>query len=157
MNIYVIGTGYVGLVTGCIFSDLGNEVICVDKDAEKIAMLQRGEMPIYEPGLEELVKRNVVDRRLTFTENINEAVEHSDVIFICVGTPPLESGDPDMSYVQDAAKSIARALNRYKVIVNKSTVPVGTGNLVREIIETNRRRNVDFDVVSNPEFLREGS
>jgi len=157
MNICVIGTGYVGLVTGCVFSDLGNEVICVDKDADKVAMLQRGEMPIYEPGLEELVKRNVDDRRLTFTEDINEAVEHSDVVFICVGTPPMENGDPDMSYVQAAALAIARALNRYKVIVNKSTVPVGTGNMVREIIETNRRRNVDFDVVSNPEFLREGS
>jgi UDPglucose 6-dehydrogenase len=157
MNICVIGTGYVGLVTGCVFSDLGNEVICVDKDPEKVAMLHRGEMPIYEPGLEELVKRNVEDRRLTFTGDITEAVEHSDVVFICVGTPPLESGDPDMSYVQDAAMAIARALNRYKVIVNKSTVPVGTGNMVREIIETNRRRSVDFDVVSNPEFLREGS
>ncbi len=157
MNICVIGTGYVGLVTGCVFSDLGNEVICVDKDPEKIAMLHRGEMPIYEPGLEELVKRNVEDRRLMFTLDLNEAVEHSDVVFICVGTPPLEDGDPDMSYVQEAAKGIARALNRYKVIVNKSTVPVGTGNMVREIIETNRRRNVDFDVVSNPEFLREGS
>ena len=157
MNICVIGTGYVGLVTGCVFSDLGNEVICVDKDADKVAMLQRGEMPIYEPGLEELVKRNVEDRRLTFTGNITEAVEHSDVVFICVGTPPLDNGDPDMSFVQEVAKSIAGALNRYKVIVNKSTVPVGTGNMVREIIETNRRRNVDFDVVSNPEFLREGS
>ncbi|HLJ55497.1 MAG TPA: UDP-glucose/GDP-mannose dehydrogenase family protein [Chthonomonadaceae bacterium] len=157
MNICVIGTGYVGLVTGCVFSDLGNEVICVDNDADKISMLQRGEMPIYEPGLEELVKRNVEDRRLTFTGNITEAVEHSDVVFICVGTPPLESGDPDMSFVQSAAMSVARSLNRYKVIVNKSTVPVGTGNMVREIIETNRRRNVDFDVVSNPEFLREGS
>jgi UDPglucose 6-dehydrogenase len=153
----VIGTGYVGLVTGCVFSDLGNEVICVDKEPAKIAMLQRGEMPIYEPGLEELLRRNVEDRRLSFTGEIDEAVEHSDVVFICVGTPPLPSGDPDMSYVQDAALSIARALNRYKVIVNKSTVPVGTGNMVREIIETNRRRNVDFDVVSNPEFLREGS
>src|SRR5215813_12284541 len=150
MNICVIGTGYVGLVTGCVFSDLGNEVICVDKDPEKIAMLERGEMPIYEPGLEELVKRNVEDRRLFFTEDLGDAVEHSDVVFICVGTPPLESGDPDMTYVQEAAKGIARALNRYKVIVNKSTVPVGTGNMVREIIEINRRQNVDFDVVSNP-------
>ena len=157
MNICVIGTGYVGLVTGCVFSDLGNEVICVDKDPEKVAMLRRGEMPIYEPGLEELVKRNVDDHRLTFTGEITEAVEHADVVFICVGTPPMDNGDPDMSYVQDAAKGIARALNRYKVIVNKSTVPVGTGNMVREIIETNRRKNVDFDVVSNPEFLREGS
>ncbi|HZP82369.1 MAG TPA: UDP-glucose/GDP-mannose dehydrogenase family protein [Chthonomonadaceae bacterium] len=157
MNICVIGTGYVGLVTGCVFSDLGNEVVCVDKNAEKIAMLNRGEMPIYEPGLEEMVKRNVEDRRLAFTTDLEQAVEHADVVFICVGTPPLENGDPDMSYVHEAAKGIARALNRYKVIVNKSTVPVGTGNLVREIIETNRRRNVDFDVVSNPEFLREGS
>jgi len=157
MNICVIGTGYVGLVTGCVFSDLGNEVICVDKDADKVAMLCRGEMPIYEPGLEELVKRNVEDGRLSFSGDLAEAVRHSDVVFICVGTPPLENGDPDMSYVQDAAKSIASALNRYKVIVNKSTVPVGTGNMVREIIEINRRQNVDFDVVSNPEFLREGS
>ena len=114
-------------------------------------------MPIYEPGLEELVRRNVEDRRLSFTGDLAEGVEHSDVVFICVGTPPKENGDPDMSYVQEAAKGIARALNRYKVIVNKSTVPVGTGDMVREIIETNRRRNVDFDVVSNPEFLREGS
>ena len=157
MNICVIGTGYVGLVTGCIFADLGNEVICVDKMPDKIAMLERGEMPIYEPGLEELVKRNVEDKRLFFTTDLNEAVEHSDVVFICVGTPPLPNGDPDMSFVQEVAKSIAGALNRYKVIVNKSTVPVGTGNMVREIIENNRRRNVDFDVVSNPEFLREGS
>ncbi len=157
MNICVIGTGYVGLVTGCIFSDLGNEVICVDKLPEKVAMLKRGEMPIYEPGLEELVRRNVEDQRLSFTEDFQAAVEASDVVFICVGTPPMANGDPDMSYVQDAAKGIARALNRYKVIVNKSTVPVGTGNMVREIIEANRRRNVDFDVVSNPEFLREGS
>ncbi len=157
MNICVIGTGYVGLVTGCVFSDLGNEVICVDNNPDKIAMLERGEMPIYEPGLEELVKRNVEDRRLSFTSDAAAAVEHSDVVFICVGTPPLESGDPDMSFVQTAAKTIARSLNRYKVIITKSTVPVGTGNMVREIIEVNRRRTVDFDVVSNPEFLREGS
>jgi len=157
MNICVIGTGYVGLVTGCVFSDLGNEVVCVDNNPDKIAMLERGEMPIYEPGLEELVKRNVDDRRLRFTMDMAEAVEYSDVVFICVGTPPKENGDPDMTYIQEAAKGIARSLNRYKVIVNKSTVPVGTGNMVREIIETNRHRNVDFDVVSNPEFLREGS
>jgi UDPglucose 6-dehydrogenase len=140
-----------------VFSDLGNEVVCVDNNPAKVAMLERGEMPIYEPGLEEMVKRNVEDRRLFFTGDLAEGVERSDVIFICVGTPPMENGDPDMSYVQEAAKGIARSLNRYKVIVNKSTVPVGTGNLVREIIENNRRRNVDFDVVSNPEFLREGS
>jgi len=157
MNICVIGTGYVGLVTGCVFSDLGNDVICVDKNPEKVAMLERGEMPIYEPGLEEMVKRNVEDRRLSFTQDLAFAVEHSEVVFICVGTPPLPSGDPDMTFIQEVAKGVAGALNRYKVIVTKSTVPVGTGNMVREIIETNRRRNVDFDVVSNPEFLREGS
>jgi len=157
MNLCVIGTGYVGLVTGCVFSDLGNEVVCVDKDADKIAMLERGEMPIYEPGLEELARRNVEDRRLFFTQNLHKAVEHSDVVFICVGTPPLENGDPDMRYVEEAAKGIAGALNRYKVIVNKSTVPVGTGNRVREIIDRHKRHDVDFDVVSNPEFLREGS
>lgn len=157
MNICVIGTGYVGLVTGTIFADLGNDVICVDKNPAKVEMLERGEMPIYEPGLEEMVLRNVQDRRLSFTQDLQAAVEHSDVVFICVGTPPLPDGDPDMSYIQGAAKEIALALNRYKVIVNKSTVPVGTGDMVREIIETNRRRNVEFDVVSNPEFLREGS
>lgn len=157
MNICVIGTGYVGLVTGCIFADLGNDVICVDNNPAKVAMLERGEMPIYEPGLEELCKRNVEDRRLSFTGDLADGVERSDVVFICVGTPPKDNGDPDMSYVQEAAKGIARSLNRYKVIVNKSTVPVGTGGMVREIIENNRRRNVDFDVVSNPEFLREGS
>jgi UDPglucose 6-dehydrogenase len=157
MNICVIGTGYVGLVTGSVFSDLGNDVVCVDKLESKVQMLRDGIMPIYEPGLEEMVVRNVSDGRLTFTTDIDDAVGRSDVVFICVGTPPLPNGDPDMSQVEDVAKAVARALNRYKVIVNKSTVPVGTGNLVREIIETNRRRDVDFDVVSNPEFLREGS
>jgi UDPglucose 6-dehydrogenase len=157
MNICVIGTGYVGLVTGSVFADLGNEVICVDKDDAKVAMLRRGEMPIYEPGLEEMVARNVADKRLCFTNDIEDGVTRSDIIFICVGTPPKENGDPDMSYVEEAAKSISRAINRYKVVVNKSTVPVGTGEMVREIILTNRRRDVDFDVVSNPEFLREGS
>jgi UDPglucose 6-dehydrogenase len=157
MNICVIGTGYVGLVTGSVFADLGNEVVCVDKIDEKIAMLRRGEMPIYEPGLEEMVARNVADRRLHFSTDIGEGVRRSDVIFICVGTPPKESGEPDMTYIDEAARSIAVSLNQYKVVVNKSTVPVGTGDRVREIIEKNRTRNVEFDVVSNPEFLREGS
>lgn len=157
MNICVIGTGYVGLVTGSVFADLGNEVICVDKDEEKVAMLRRGEMPIYEPGLEEMVARNVADSRLSFTTELDEGVSAADVVFICVGTPPTPSGEPDMTQVEEAARGIARSLNRYKVVVNKSTVPVGTGERVREIIEVNRRRNVDFDVVSNPEFLREGS
>src|SRR5690242_5586417 len=143
MNICVIGTGYVGLVTGTVFADLGNDVICADKDEAKIAMLCRGEMPIYEPGLEEMVARNVGDHRLCFTSEIEDGIARSDVIFICVGTPSKENGDPDMRYVEEAAKSIARALNRYKVVVNKSTVPVGTGDRVREIIETNRRRDID--------------
>jgi len=157
MNICVIGTGYVGLVTGSVFADLGNEVVCVDKDETKIEMLHRGEMPIYEPGLEEMVARNVEDKRLCFSTDIDEGVRRSDVIFICVGTPPRENGEPDMTYIEEAARSIARAMNRYKVVVNKSTVPVGTGERVREIIERNRVRTIDFDVVSNPEFLREGS
>ncbi len=157
MNICVVGTGYVGLVTGCIFSDLGNDVICVDIDPAKVEMLTRGEMPIYEPGLEEMVKRNIEDSRLTFTTDLDTAVRSSEVVFICVGTPPLENGDPDMRFVRSVAKSIAGALNGYKVIVNKSTVPVGTGNMVREIIEQYRETDTPFDVVSNPEFLREGS
>jgi UDPglucose 6-dehydrogenase len=157
MNICVIGTGYVGLVTGSVFADLGNEVVCVDKDEAKVAMLVRGEMPIYEPGLEEMVERNVADHRLSFTTDLSSAVKRAEVVFICVGTPPKENGDPDMSFVEAAATSVARAMDRYKVIVNKSTVPVGTGEMVREIITANRLRDVDFDVVSNPEFLREGS
>ena len=157
MNICVIGTGYVGLVTGVVFADLGNEVICVDKNEEKIALLRAGVMPIYEPGLEEMVARNADEGRLTFTTDLECAVRKSEVIFIAVGTPPKDNGETDLSQVESAARGIAGAMDRYKVVVNKSTVPVGTGNFVREIIETNRRRNVDFDVVSNPEFLREGS
>jgi UDPglucose 6-dehydrogenase len=157
MNICVIGTGYVGLVTGVVFSDLGNEVVCVDKNEEKIALLRAGVMPIYEPGLEEMVARNADEGRLTFTSDLETAVRKSEVIFICVGTPPQEDGSTDMGQVESAARGIAAAMDRYKVIVNKSTVPVGTGDFVRNIIETNKRRNVDFDVVSNPEFLREGS
>ena len=157
MNICVIGTGYVGLVTGVVFSDMGNDVVCVDKIAAKIDGLNQGVMPIYEPGLEEMVGRNVADGRLQFTTDLDSAVQKAEIVFIAVGTPPKEDGSTDLSYVEDAAKGVARALNRYKVIVNKSTVPVGTGDFVREVIETNKRRAVDFDVVSNPEFLREGS
>lgn len=157
MNICVIGTGYVGLVTGVVFSDLGNDVVCVDRDAPKIDGLNAGVMPIYEPGLEEMVARNVADSRLTFTTDLDTAVAKAEVVFIAVGTPPREDGSTDLSYVEGAAKAIAHALNRYKVIVNKSTVPVGTGDFVRKTIEANKRRAVDFDVVSNPEFLREGS
>ena len=158
MNLCVIGTGYVGLVTGTVFADLGNTVICADKDASKIDMLREGRMPIYEPGLEEMVERNVADGRLSFSTDIANGVSQSDVIFIAVGTPPGVDGYADLSAVKDVAKTIARNLDRYKVIVNKSTVPVGTGDLVREIIDINKvRPDVEFDVVSNPEFLREGS
>jgi UDPglucose 6-dehydrogenase len=157
MNIAVVGTGYVGLVTGAVFADLGNDVVCVDNDTGKIEGLRAGRMPIYEPGLEELVERNVKDARLGFTTDLADAVRRSDIVFIAVGTPPKASGESDLSAVEDVARDIARALDRYKVIVNKSTVPVGTGDLVRDIIARNRRRPVDFDVVSNPEFLREGS
>ncbi len=157
MNICVVGTGYVGLVTGTVFADLGNDVICADIDASKIEMLRRGEMPIYEPGLEEMVARNVEDGRLSFTTDIVDAVKRSEVVFIAVGTPPREDGQADLSGVEEVAKTIAKGLNGYKVIVNKSTVPVGTGDLVRRIIEQHRENGQDFDVVSNPEFLREGS
>jgi UDPglucose 6-dehydrogenase len=157
MNISVVGTGYVGLVTGAVFADLGNDVVCVDKDVAKVEGLRAGRMPIYEPGLEELVGRNVADGRLQFTTELSDAVRRSDIIFIAVGTPPKANGESDLTAVEEVAHGIAEALDRYKVIVNKSTVPVGTGDLVRTIIERNRRRAVSFDVVSNPEFLREGS
>jgi UDPglucose 6-dehydrogenase len=157
MNICVIGTGYVGLVTGAVFADLGNEVICVDADKSKVEMLTAGKMPIYEPGLEEMVHRSVEDSRVSFTTDIASGIRDSEIIFIAVGTPPGPNGEPDLTQVISVVKEIARHLNKYKVIVNKSTVPIGTGNLVRELIEANRTQDVDFDVVSNPEFLREGS
>jgi UDPglucose 6-dehydrogenase len=148
----------VGLVTGTVFADLGNDVICVDKCEDKVESLRRGVMPIYEPGLEEMVERNVADGRLEFTSDGEMAVSKSDVVFICVGTPPTPGGPPDMSQVEAAARMIARSLNGYKIVVNKSTVPVGTGELVCDIIRAERAgTEVDFDVVSNPEFLREGS
>jgi UDPglucose 6-dehydrogenase len=157
MNICVIGCGYVGLVTGAAFADLGNEVVCMDVVEDKVRQLNNGVMPIYEPGLQEMVQRNIADRRVSFTTSLEVGMDKAEIIFICVGTPPKENGETDLSQVEAAARAIARYLRRYTVIVNKSTVPVGTGDLVREIIEQNRRRDVDFDVVSNPEFLREGS
>ena len=157
MNICVVGTGYVGLVTGAVFADLGNDVICVDKDREKIEGLKKGRMPIYEPGLEEMVARNVADGRLAFTTDLAEGVRKSEIIFIAVGTPPKANGETDLSAVEEVARGIAQAMDRYKVIVNKSTVPVGTGDLVRELILSHQPKPVEFDVVSNPEFLREGS
>jgi len=157
MNICVVGTGYVGLVTGAVFADLGNDVICVDKDANKIAELVAGRMPIYEPGLEEMVARNMSDGRLAFTTDMASAVRRSVIVFITVGTPPKADGQTDLAAVADVASGIARAMERYTVVVNKSTVPVGTGEFVREVIERHQTRPVPFDVVSNPEFLREGS
>jgi len=157
MNICVVGTGYVGLVTGAVFADLGNDVVCIDNDRPKIDRLRAGALPIYEPGLEEMVTRNVEDGRLTFTTDLAAGVRVSDVVFIAVGTPPKESGETDLSHVEAVAAEIGRAMDRYKVVVNKSTVPVGTGELVREVITRHQPRPIEFDVVSNPEFLREGS
>jgi UDPglucose 6-dehydrogenase len=157
MNICVVGTGYVGLVTGAVFADLGNDVVCVDNDGAKIADLEAGRMPIYEPGLEEMVARNVADGRLAFTTDLAAAVRRSVIVFITVGTPAKPDGRTDLGAVEDVARGIAQAMERYTVVVNKSTVPVGTGDLVREVIERHQARPVPFDVVSNPEFLREGS
>src|SRR5438309_5182174 len=157
MNICLVGTGYVGLVTGAVFADLGNEVVCVDNVAKKIAQLQAGQMPIYEPGLEEMVARNVADGRLTFTTDLAAGVRRAVIVFITVGTPAKDTGQTDLAAVEVVGRQIAEAMERYTVIVNKSTVPVGTGNLVREVIERHQTTPVPFDVVSNPEFLREGS
>ncbi|MCE5299359.1 MAG: UDP-glucose/GDP-mannose dehydrogenase family protein [Spirochaetia bacterium] len=155
MKICVIGTGYVGLVTGVCMADLGNDVICIDVDEKKINNLNKNILPIYEPGLEELVKRNKT--RITFTTGLKDGVKKSDIIFIAVGTPPKDSGEADLSYVKEAAKQIGKAINGYKVIVDKSTVPVGMGDLVESIIEDNSSNRFKFDVVSSPEFLKEGS
>ena len=157
MNICVVGTGYVGLVTGAVFADLGNDVVCVDNVAEKVLALQAGHIPIYEPGLEEMVSRNVADGRLAFTTDVASAVRRSVIVFITVGTPSKKDGETDLGAVEEVAREIGQAMERYTVIVNKSTVPVGTGEFVRDVIERNRRQPVPFDVVSNPEFLREGS
>src|SRR6187549_1184086 len=155
MKIAVIGTGYVGLVAGACFAENGNEVICVDKDEAKVRMLRRGKMPIYEPGLEEIVVRNTAEKRLTFTSLLNKAVRQSSIIFIAVGTPQGEDGSADLQHVMAVARDIARAMNDYKVIVDKSTVPVGTAARVRDTIR--RETTHPFSVVSNPEFLKQGA
>jgi len=155
MNIAVIGTGYVGLVAGACFADMGNNVICVDNNEEKLLKLEKGTIPIYEPGLEELVKANVNENRLSFSSNLDFAVKKSDVCFIAVGTPQGEDGSADLQYVLAVAKQIAISMNEYKVIVDKSTVPVGTAEKVTKIIKENSK--YDFDVVSNPEFLKQGN
>jgi UDPglucose 6-dehydrogenase len=156
MKITIIGTGYVGLVTGTCFAEVGHQVICVDKDQAKVDLLKAGGMPIYEPGLEELVKRNVAQGRLRFTASTTEGVQMSDVIFIAVPTPPQPDGSVDLSYIEFVAREIAGAMTGYKVVVDKSTVPVNTGEKVSETIKRYCKAKVDFDVVSNPEFLREG-
>ena len=150
MNICVVGTGYVGLVTGAVFADLGNDVLCVDNDAAKVINLEAGRMPIYEPGLEEMVARNVADGRLAFTTDLTGAVRRSVIVFITVGTPPKPDGQTDLSAVEDVAGVIGQAMERYTVVVNKSTVPVGTGEFVREVIEKNQVRPVNFDVCPIP-------
>jgi UDPglucose 6-dehydrogenase len=155
MKIAVIGTGYVGLVAGACFAESGNDVICVDKDEAKIRMLRRGRMPIYEPGLEEMVRRNRLEKRLTFTTMLAKAVRDSTLVFVAVGTPQGEDGAADLQHVLAVAKDIAKAMNGYKVIVDKSTVPVGTSVKVREVIR--RETTHPFSVVSNPEFLKQGA
>jgi UDPglucose 6-dehydrogenase len=157
MRIAVIGTGYVGLVTGACFSEFGAYVTCVDNNIDKVESLKKGVIPFYEPGLDDMVRRNYSAGRLNFTSSVADAVRDALVVFIAVGTPPLSDGSADLSYVEAVAKEIAEHLDSYKVIVTKSTVPVGTGERLRKIISGNLKNRVDFDMVSNPEFLREGA
>jgi UDPglucose 6-dehydrogenase len=157
MHIAVVGTGYVGLVTGACFAEFGVDVTCVDVDADKIERLSAGVMPIYEPGLEQLVAKDVSAGRLRFTTDLKQAVEQALVIFLAVGTPPKGDGSPDLSFVEAAARSIAEHMNGYKVIVTKSTVPIGTGERLRGLIREHQTARVNFGIVSNPEFLREGA
>jgi UDPglucose 6-dehydrogenase len=155
MKIAIVGTGYVGLVAGACFAENGNDVICVDKDEAKIRLLRRGRMPIYEPGLEEMVERNASEKRLVFTTQLSKAVRQSSIVFIAVGTPQGEDGSADLQHVLGVARDVARAMNGYKIIVDKSTVPVGTAARVRDIIR--RETTHPFSVVSNPEFLKQGA
>ena len=162
MKVCVIGTGYVGLVTGVCLAEIGHNVICVDKDESKINMLLNGKMPIYEPGLDKLVEKNVKKKNLIFSSDVESAIKSQDIIFICVGTPPLPDGSADLTQVEEVAKVIGNNLNDYKIIVNKSTVPIGSGDWVSMIINDNTnnshvKSDATFDVVSNPEFLREGT
>lgn len=157
MRICIIGVGYVGLVTGACFAEFGVNVECVDKDAARIELLKQGKIPFFEPGLAELVHKNLQERRLTFSTDATTAIENSLVIFIAVGTPSNSDGSADLQYIREVAAAIGQNLNGYKVIVTKSTVPVGTGQMIARIIEEERASDFPFDVVSNPEFLREGS
>ena len=154
MKICMIGSGYVGLVSGACFSDLGNNVICADINKDKIKKLNKGVIPIYEPGLEEIVKRNIKQKRLSFSSDISNSIVKSDIIFICVGTP-TKNNKADLKYVFQVVNKIKNNLNKYKIIVTKSTVPVTTGDKIEQILKTKKNKN-KFDVLSNPEFLREG-
>ena len=156
MNITIIGAGYVGLVTGACFAELGNNVTCVDNDVAKIKQLNKLKIPIYEPGLDELIKKNYRHKRICFSTNIALAVKKSPIIFIAIGTPPKENGEADLTGIENVARSIAKSMMSYCLIVEKSTVPVETGHWVRHTIEINKKKGVSFDVASNPEFLREG-
>jgi len=155
-NICVIGAGYVGLVSGACLAEIGHSVICVDNNREKVSKLQKNISPIYEPGLEELIIKNKKDGRLSFTWDIENAVNKSDVIFIAVHTPTKENGETDLQYVEDVSKKVATAMDEYKIIISKSTMPVGTGQKIKEILKKNCKNGVAFDVASNPEFLKEG-
>jgi len=160
MKLAIMGTGYVGLVSGACFAELGHDVICADIDADKIKTLNEGQIPIFEPGLEEMVRLNVEQGRLSFTTNLKKAIRESLLVFVAVGTPPLEDGTADLRYVLDVARTVGEEMNGYKIIVDKSTVPVGTADKVRATVEeamAKRGVSFEFDVVSNPEFLREGS
>lgn len=157
MQISVIGTGYVGLVTGACFAEFGVNVLCMDNDDRRIARLEKGDIPFYEPGITELVAKCLGQGRISFTTELTRAVDHGEVIFIAVGTPPKKDGSADLSFVEEVGRGIAKKMTSYKVIVTKSTVPVGTGTLLREVITSNQEKKVAFDIVSNPEFLREGS
>jgi len=156
MNICIVGSGHVGLITGACLAELGNKVICTDDDEGKIESLKKGVIPFYEPEAEQIVYRNVNDGRLSFTTGVEEGIKAADVIFICVGTPQGPDGAADLSYMEKASKRIAKAMDGYKAIVDKSTVPVKTGGWVKRTVKLNNRQNHDFDVISNPEFLREG-
>jgi UDPglucose 6-dehydrogenase len=155
-HISIVGSGHVGLVTGACFAESGHRVICMDDDSNKIDMLKRGDIPFYEPGLQDLVHRNIDIGRLSFTINLDECVKRSEIIFVCVGTPMKPNGEADLSCIENASARIAEAIDNYKVIVEKSTVPVGTGGWIKRIVKLNNPNNPGFDVVSNPEFLREG-
>lgn len=157
MKVAVVGTGYVGLVTGVVLADLGNQVICVDKDERKLQMLRKGQPPIYEPGVEELLKRGLKSGNFTVTDDISAAVKASEIVYIAVGTPPAEDGTPDLTAVRAVAAAIGKAIDKPTVVVNKSTVPVGSGDMVENILREQGADPELFDVVSNPEFLREGS